>query len=366
MTPTYSSTPLVVRGPDSLPALIPHLVGFHPRESLVLVGLDSRERTVLVTLRVDLPGVDMVVGVAMEGWAPLITALQAAGAIDVLAVVYPGVGENPWRDHPCEDLPRRSLLAALADRLSGSGLVVLDALCVVGDRLRSYWCADPDCCPREGRLVDGAETLRVQAHLIAEGSAPLASRDMLVSALAPRAQDDPVADRIARSRDGVVLRLPVGTVARVGIFVSGMRDWGNERRNPATMTRLVILAEFLAGSIRSRDLLLHALTVDGDRNLLAAAREVFGEAVRCAHGDTLAPVASVLAVCCWIDGDGAAARVALDRATSADVDYPLATLVSAALDRGMPPRTWISLMGEMCVADILGDEADGPTNSCAS
>ena len=80
-------------------------------------------------------------------------------------------------------------------------------------------------------------------------------------------------------------------------------------------------------------------------------------------------MAAVLAVCAWVDGDGAAARVALDRALDADPAYSLAGLVAAALDTGTPPWTWVSMMSEVSVAEILGHEswdADEPEEQVRS
>jgi hypothetical protein len=125
-------------------------------------------------------------------------------------------------------------------------------------------------------------------------------------------------------------------------------------RNEASLVRLVVMVGWLCAQIRPRDLLLRTLTVDPEPQVLAAARAILAEAVRCGSGAEVAPVASVLAVCAWVDGDGAAARVALDRALAADPAYSLAALVSAALDTGTPPWTWVAMMSELSVEDILG------------
>ena len=138
-------------------------------------------------------------------------------------------------------------------------------------------------------------------------------------------------------------------------FLDDVRAWGAEPRSTVTLARLVVIAGWLCASVRTRDLLLRALTVDGDLTLLAAARSVLGEAIRCSSEKDAAPAASVLAVCAWVSGDGAAARVALDRAFASDASYSLAALVSAALDAGAPPWTWTEMMGDLSVAAILGE-----------
>jgi hypothetical protein len=357
MTPAPSPPALVVRGPDSLPALVPHLVGFHPAASLVLVGLAPQRRTVRVTVRIDLPeeGDDLVD--VLDAWAPSLAALPAAGALETILVLYPRPDEAPWGAGPARDLPHRALVDELAADLGEAGIHALDAVCVVGERMRSYWCDDSTCCPPEGRVADVRESLRVRATLVAHGSAPLASRDLLVGALAPRSPDDPLRLAVDRARDGVVIRMPSGALRRVEHFVAGARDLADDPRTTARLVRLVVMAGWLCSAIRSRDLLLRTLTVDPDPAGLAAARTVLAEAVRCADGPDAAPVASVLAVCCWVAGDGAAARVALERAMSADPAYPLAGLVSAALDTGTPPWTWVAMMGEVSVEEILGEDA---------
>jgi hypothetical protein len=137
--------------------------------------------------------------------------------------------------------------------------------------------------------------------------------------------------------------------------VAGARALAADPRNKAALARLVVMVSWLCAQVRPRDLLLRALTIDEDRQLLASARTLLTEGVRCASGADVAPLASVLAVCAWVDGDGAAARVALDRALDADPAYSLAALVSAALDAGTPPWCWVAMMAETSIEEILGE-----------
>jgi hypothetical protein len=360
MTHAPATPALVVRGPDSLPALVPHLVGFHPADSLVLLGLAHERRTVRVTVRIDLPTSDADVVQVVDAWASSLMALPQSGADDVVLAVFPRDEESPWLGVEPDDLPHRALVDELAEELREAGIRSLDAVCVVGDRIRSYWCEDLSCCPPEGRRADPRELLRVRATLVAHGSAPLSSREALVHSLDERPGDDPLRTAVDRARDGVVIRMPSGTEPRVRHVVDGLRGLASDPRNDATLVRLVVLVGWLCASVRSRDLLLRTLTVDPEPQVLAAARTVLGEAVRCASGESVAPVGSVLAVCAWVDGDGAAARVALDRALDADPAYSLAGLVAAALDTGTPPWTWVSMMSEVSVEEILGGESLEP------
>ena len=354
MTHAPLTPALVVRGPDALPALIPHLVGFHPESSLVLLGLAPERRTVQVTIRMDLPHRGAAVGDVVEAWRRSLAALPRCGALEAILAVYPGADEDPWRDGRVRDLPFRDLVDEVVAELADAGLHALDAVCLVGDRLRSYWCRDTACCPVGGRAVDADEVLRVRSALVVRGSAPLGSRRDLVAALAERDPHDPVRAAVDAARDAVTIGLPAGTEPRVQRVVDDLRAYAADARDAATLTSLVVLVGVLCASIRSRDLLLRALTVDPDPDVVAAARTVLGEAVRCTSGVAVAPTAAALAVCGWVAGDGAAARVAVERALAADPSYSLASLVAAALDTGAPPWTWVAMMGEISVAAILG------------
>lgn len=352
---TPSDAPrLVVRGPDCLPAVVPHLLGFHPEDSVVVLGLEPGTHAVRVTLRLDLPAEP-----DRDAWAGLLPAFVRVGATEALLCVYPAAHADPWREGRARDLPARPVLEAAAAAFADGGVAALDAVCVVGDRMRSYWCRDETCCPREGRIVPHDELLRVEAEFVGAGSAPLASRRSLERLLDPRDDDDPfrreVLDEIEARAGDVAAYGP----ADVDSFLLGLRALAAGLDQPHLQASLVGMATSLVSWVRPRDLLMRALSVDADPALVRAARGVLVEAVRCARGPGVAPVASLLAVCAWLAGDGAMARVALERAESADTGYSLARLLSAALDAGIPPWVWASMMEEISEARIL-ETGDGP------
>lgn len=351
-------TRLRVRGPDSLPVVIPHLVGFHPHNSLVILGLVGDPHTVVITIRVDLPPPGTSITETLAAWSSVLAGLVQARADEAILVVYPDAPDNPWLDAEPRPLPHENLLAAMSERLREAGIHPCDAVCAVGDRVRSYVCDNEQCCPPQGRMVAGGdvEALRLQAAFVEQGSAPLPSRDALVDQLEARVDGDPFRVEINRISDRVFTRQPVGLIERNDRFVTNLREWDGDPRNPAAFARLVATVRLLVLAIRSRDLLLRALTIERERSLLRVARTVLAEAVRCADPFEVAPLASSLAVCCWVDGDGAAAWVALDRAAAADPDYSLAGLVAAALEQGLPPWTWSQMMAGLSEAEILGPD----------
>ncbi|MDQ6849192.1 MAG: DUF4192 family protein [Actinomycetota bacterium] len=81
---TTDSPSLQVRGPADLLAAVPYLLGFHPQESLVIIGLaDNR---VVVTARLDLTDVTHLTGSRLL--AATLAAIQRGDATSVLGAVF--------------------------------------------------------------------------------------------------------------------------------------------------------------------------------------------------------------------------------------------------------------------------------------
>ncbi len=360
------AVPLRVRGPAAVPALVPHLLGFEPERSMVLIGLGEGD-AVRVTLRFDLlPEEDeALIDEAMAAYTQSFVAIRAAGAVRVLLLVIP---QGPGAEWPLDyliGLPHRRLALAVRDRLEGLGLPVADVLCVVGDRFRSYECDDPVCCPPDGRPTGTEESTLVEAELVAAGSAPLPSRDALVESLAPRLPGDPLLAAAERCRDAVLLRLSPARRESVDLFVEQLARVTGRPSGETAMARLAVTAQILVSDVRTRDYLLRRITVGSDRALQHAARTVLAEAVRCAADEAAAQPAASLAVVAWTLGDGAAARIAAERSQSADPGCSLAALVLEALDRGLPPWTWPDIMASISVEEILGDDPPAQERSPA-
>ena len=66
----------------------------------------------------------------------------------------------------------------------------------------------------------------------------------------------------------------------------------------------------------------------------------WSDVVRRGPTPLLAAPAALLAFAAWQAGHGALAWCALDRCGEADARYPLAELVTHALERAVPPDVW--------------------------
>lgn len=140
-TPPAETSPDVsihVTTPACLLSVIPHLLGFQPVKSLIIIGTEPSSHRAKVTLRYDPP--DPRTADEIIRHATGILATQHS----TLAVV---VGYGPSH-----------LVAPLIDELQKSsppvGLTLTEILRVENDRYWSYLCDRPDCCPADGTPFD--------------------------------------------------------------------------------------------------------------------------------------------------------------------------------------------------------------------
>lgn len=322
---------LVLASPDAAIAAVPHILGFCPQASLVLLWC-GRERIVL-TQRLDL------VENASGRWIDEASRHGVAlGAESVIVIVFterrlPGA------------MPGRPIVDALERRLADSGVDLLDALLVDEERWWSYRCDEP-CCPPDGRLVDPVIAEEVIAGFVLQGSAPFPSRAALVASLA--SVEDGLVDPIGRPA-GTALEvwrdeMLAGPIARLlGGGANGEGDVG------------LILGAL--ADVRVRDTALwHLAQAEDWRATLGALSGL----VRVAAPGCIAPIATLTAIAAWLTGDGARASIAVDRALDENPGYGLAVLVDGALRAGIAPMEWLAMLRRMPVEVCRHGESGGP------
>jgi len=171
-------------------ALVPHLAGYTPTESIALIPFRG-SRTIGV-MRFDLPPVDA--GEELDRIAATFIGMvcKLADADGVTPVVFT---DDPFRSD--DDIVHGELVRAIMRRADACGLHVADALCLAADGWGSY--LDPEC-PPEGRS---------RSELPAELGVP-EPRD--VSGDQAAGVDLPCADLAEKERVGVALRAIEATV----------------------------------------------------------------------------------------------------------------------------------------------------------
>jgi hypothetical protein len=306
---------LTLRSPVDVIAAVPYLFGFHPTNSLVLVGLD--ETRVSFQARVDAPDSSGVAGVVE--YLTAIARRQAAAA-----VLLVGYGPPDAIDAALTEL-RWSLMSA--------GILVYDWMRVHDGRYYSPGCVDPVCCPPEGTPIDPSAT-SVAATATYAGLVALPDRAALVDGLSPvpgpgiGSELDRAAERLAELRAGGARRQRAQARAAVREALDRYASGG--RLSDDEVAWLAVLLT----DVRSRDEAWQRMLAQPpcDEHIV-----LWRDVVRRLPAGSVAAPATLLALAAWRAGDGALASIAVDRALGADPDYTLAGLVLQALNAGISP-----------------------------
>lgn len=342
-------TRLRVDDSAGLLAVIPHLLGFTPDNSLVVVGVAPPAGRVHVAFRYDLPDppdADLAADIAAH----------ALGVLDRHHI--PGaavIGYGPGR-----------LVTPVADAIRSAAadarLVLREMLRVEDGRYWSYLCDDPACCPADGVPFDPAAHPAGQAMARA-GLPALADRSAVAATIAP--VTGPLATtmrKATRRAERTAVRLIASGgpraldrpgLAAVQEAISIYRDGGSLSPD-ARHAWLALVLQHLP--VRDD---AWARMDPGHRD---AHRRLWADVVRRAQPGYVAPPASLLAFTAWQAGDGALANIAIDRALADDPGYSMALLLRGAITGGLPPSMAVLPMTPDEVAASYADHAD-PANS---
>lgn len=171
--PRKQVTRVTAGTPDALLALVPHLLGFYPSSSLVVVGLGGKRYQVRVTFRYDLPDppdCEQAVDIAEHAASVLQRQRLPMAAL---------IGYGPVQ-------LAGPVLAAAMDSLLDGGVELMEVLRAEGGRYWSVLCTDPACCPEDGRPFDPGSH-PVAAAMAHAGLPALPDRSALARTLLPPA-----------------------------------------------------------------------------------------------------------------------------------------------------------------------------------
>jgi hypothetical protein len=333
--------PIRVQDTAELIATVPALIGYHPRESLVLLatGGPSGGRIGL-TLRTDLPPPHLVEPAVADAVAGLLLD-EPSGAV---VIVF---GERPDGDDA--EIPHTELAAAVVEALAGYGVEPLAVVWAESTAAGARWGCYGGCrCA--GALPDPAGTVAA-ASAVAGGRVIHADRAELERMVAPT---DPAR---LRRRAQLLLARPEAAL-----------DGSDPDADPATALAVVdaAVAAVAAGELAlDDDTVLELAWALSDlrvrdaallRNLgpaAAAAEQLWAALARELPAPEAAEPAALLAAAALLRGDGALANVALERAQRAWPGHRLTRLLRQAADAGVRPaqlRAWLSCDADPCAA----------------
>ncbi len=153
---------LTVRGPEDILGFIPHSLGYWPAQSLVAITLQGKR--VGATLRLDLPGPDVLANPAkfLRAVRRYLEADKEADGTLLAIFTSNGGAASPSRYD--------GLLAGLDSMLERAGMPVREAWYVGDDFWREVWCLDVLCCPLPGRPIQEIRDSLLNTEMVFRGS----------------------------------------------------------------------------------------------------------------------------------------------------------------------------------------------------
>ncbi|MGF1432363.1 DUF4192 domain-containing protein, partial [Kitasatospora sp. LaBMicrA B282] len=340
---------LRLKGPSDLAAMLPYLLGFHPDDSIVVVGLHGSMYRQGSAIRADIPPdrADWP-AIARDLARLLLEVSRQHGSRPVAALLYlcrdPEPGARPV-------LRQLRPLAGLFGAVFGEfELPIKESLCISGGRWWSFHCSDQTCCGPAGTAVRlGRDPAPVVVAATVAGLAPRGSRKELAAELTPFGPPVARGQRHALERE-------------LGRLAASLAEPGGEEREQERVERLVAraMAESRGGPPELDEQRVAQLIVGlqnrGNRDRaaeysepdeLATAQHLWRFlARRCVppfEEFAKAPL-TLLAWTCWLSGDLATSRVALGMALDRDPTYTLADLLYHSVNGGMEPDALLAVV----------------------
>ncbi|MGP4017313.1 DUF4192 domain-containing protein [Saccharopolyspora sp. 5N708] len=345
---TRLNTTISLTDPADLLAAVPHMLGFHPTDSLVVLTVHDLAHTPRfgVTLRTDLPcpmricgfGEYLITGPLgrQHAEAVILIVVGAKPNVDACGDACAGACQGPPFNRSTVDEcdtgpPHAELIDMICDSFSRAGVATAHALWVPEIRAGAQWQCyrDPECL---GEIAD-PQAAAIAAAMAAAGSVTFGSRDELRALVAPESAEtvarcsaklDLLTEELTDGYDPNKVIRDLRTVfAAIERTASG-----------AALTEDDQLRVLLAVSdTRVRDIALGTALGDAAR----AAEQLWLALVRKAPDPELAEVAALLAFSAYLRGEGALAGVALERIEQTQPEHRLGLLLRQAMEAGIPP-----------------------------
>jgi hypothetical protein len=330
--------PVVVRVGRSaeLIAALPPMLGFHPEESVVVIGMHERNGRGRLggMVRIDLPD-------AHDAETDRVLAEAARERLErsepgriIVVVVSAARGEAGAPPHV-------ELVDAITGTFEGIGVPVMEAVWAERIQIGAPWrCYHPCAC--SGTLPDPGGTVAAAAHAAVTGRITRGSRKEVEAHLAP----DPGADGERRRRliddwhqiaiDEWLDDRRASSRRNLEFVRSVVTDVG--AGTPLTESDIARLAVALCDPA-VRDTCLGWAAGHDDRVEPAHAEQLWTLLTRAVPAPEVAEPATLLAFATVDHGGGAALTTALQRACDANPDHQLSRMLGSLVTAGFPPET---------------------------
>jgi hypothetical protein len=322
---------LSLREPVDVLAAIPFILGYHPADCVVVMGM--RGKRLLFTARGDLPDRGAPPDEIGERVDHLVGVVHRQEPTGVLIV---GFGD--------EDRVT-SVVLALRDAHHRAGLAVLEAMRAKDGRYWSYLCSDPLCCPVEGSLYDPGSSV-VAAEWTMAGLVALPDRKAYEDQIKPvdgpsriamseatMRADERVFELIATAEDEKAAQDALADAGFAAVEDAIERQRSGGRLDDDEVAWLSALLD----SITVRDFAWAKIT--GPPSELSIHYALWMDMMRRVQHDLIPASGCLFAFAAWRCGEGTLAMLALERVLAEDPTYSMAILLHRALAHGLPP--WV-------------------------
>jgi hypothetical protein len=339
MTPSFP-----VRSAADVVAAVPYLLGFHPADSLVVVGAHGDQ--VVFTARYDLPPPDL--------------AEEQAKHLAVL-ITHQGINSATLLGYGAAARVTPAVLPAAAE-LRRTGITVRDVLRVTDGQFWSYLCEDAGCCPKPCPPADSA----VAAAATFAGQVALPDREALVAQLAPVTGDDRAAMAAATARAQGRLTDEFGADLGGDDFARVLRRAGRRAVRDAERRyrsgRRLTDDEVAWLGVTLVDLMVrdYAWARTGEEEWRLP---LWTDVLRRVEPGYVPAPAALLSFAAWRQGSGALAREAVERALAHDPEYRMAAQIDELLNFGVSPemvRNWPQMDRPAFDPSSRSATSDGP------
>jgi hypothetical protein len=307
---------LRARGAPDLLAVIPFLLGFHPRESVVTVFVRSGQ--IALTARLDLPPPE-----AAEAYAEMLQSLARQHAVDEVVVL--GYSVQPE--------PARTFLSRLVGLLPPE--LLNEALYADGSRWWSHSCDGP-CCPAEGTPY-AVDSHPLAAEAVLAGKTARADRGALAELVrGPAPTELARLEALAEELRPALTRLGKASVRDLerGVRRALADPAGLDER---TGMRLALLVE----DVRLRDQAWSMITPeDAEQHA-----DVWSRVARRVPAALSASPLALTGIAAWIGGNGALLNCCIDELSRIHPKYSMGRLLATLSEQAVSPRLWDEMAG---------------------
>lgn len=308
-------------GPASFLALVPHLIGMEPVDSLVVIPFEGKRTA--GGLRVDLPASSA----ATAGLGTYVSGLlgRLRGVDGVVVIIYVSSASDL--------LPQRDLVEVVVRRLRHAGFLIKDAFCVAGQDWASY-------LSPSGRVIMSAAWERLDAAPpgipLPELLPPLAYEPASPEVVAAvelevaNAAGDWTSDHVELALGWTEAELSGGR----GLMIAALQD-----PSARDETMLQWASEpFIQPEIQ----LIGGLGPQPDRDRLVTAIALLTRLRQVAAPRLQPPLLCMLAWLSWAMGSGSRADQYLDASFLIEPDYPMASVLRSLVSSGRVPEWLLS------------------------